>query len=229
MLGVALPRIRSRIELMSSEQEPSRVGLQLAACLVTAVVISGTSYYCAWLNFGNFWGFRPRADSTRHSMGRIRGAIARYREQKGHLPAELTDLGEPEVVQVPTDESGAPVDDWGRPFHYEVGGDSYDLYSLGRDGVPGGRSEDADLHEGKYDLANERLTLWEFTTCKEAGPIRMTCLLAAVFALPLPLTRSQAERVPLTLPGILAKSIGTAVFAVLTALVISFLHLPTGH
>jgi general secretion pathway protein G len=42
-----------------------------------------------------------------------------------------------------------PLDPWGRPFVYRAPGTinptSYDLYSLGRDGQPGGNDEDADL------------------------------------------------------------------------------------
>lgn len=42
-----------------------------------------------------------------------------------------------------------PVDPWGRPYRYVAPGaanpGSYDLYTLGRDGAPGGTGEDADL------------------------------------------------------------------------------------
>lgn len=42
-----------------------------------------------------------------------------------------------------------PLDPWGRPYVYLAPGkanpQSYDLYSLGRDGKPGGEGEDADL------------------------------------------------------------------------------------
>jgi general secretion pathway protein G len=42
-----------------------------------------------------------------------------------------------------------PLDPWGRPWLYESPGrmnpGSYDLYSLGRDGRPGGEGEDADI------------------------------------------------------------------------------------
>ena len=42
-----------------------------------------------------------------------------------------------------------PLDPWGRPYIYVAPGPSnptaYDLYSLGRDGQPGGDGEDADI------------------------------------------------------------------------------------
>lgn len=42
-----------------------------------------------------------------------------------------------------------PKDPWGRPYHYVSPGihnpESYDLYTLGRDGLVGGEGEDADI------------------------------------------------------------------------------------
>jgi len=42
-----------------------------------------------------------------------------------------------------------PMDPWGRPYVYAAPGvhnpDSYDLYTLGRDGLPGGEGENADI------------------------------------------------------------------------------------
>ncbi len=40
-----------------------------------------------------------------------------------------------------------PLDPWGNPYHYKCPGEhgEYDLYSLGRDGKPGGTGEDADI------------------------------------------------------------------------------------
>jgi general secretion pathway protein G len=42
-----------------------------------------------------------------------------------------------------------PLDPWGRPYVYvspgTVNHESYDLYTLGRDGKPGGEGEDADI------------------------------------------------------------------------------------
>jgi general secretion pathway protein G len=42
-----------------------------------------------------------------------------------------------------------PMDAWGRPYVYTAPGianpNSYDLYTLGKDGKPGGEGEDADI------------------------------------------------------------------------------------
>jgi general secretion pathway protein G len=44
-------------------------------------------------------------------------------------------------------KSALPPDPWGRPYQYKAPGKSgpFDIYSLGRDGRPGGTDEDADV------------------------------------------------------------------------------------
>ncbi len=39
-----------------------------------------------------------------------------------------------------------PVDPWGAPLGYSAGGDSFELYSLGADGGPGGEGFDTDIY-----------------------------------------------------------------------------------
>jgi general secretion pathway protein G len=44
-------------------------------------------------------------------------------------------------------KKAVPNDPWGRPYVYRVPGSKgdFDLYSLGKDGKPGGSGEDADI------------------------------------------------------------------------------------
>ena len=44
-------------------------------------------------------------------------------------------------------KKGVPSDPWGQPYSYKRPGShgEYDIVSFGRDGVPGGSGEDADL------------------------------------------------------------------------------------
>lgn len=53
-------------------------------------------------------------------------------------------------------KTALPKDGWGRPFRYEIppthGGVDFDIYSLGRDGKPGGKDEDADI--GNWESAH---------------------------------------------------------------------------
>jgi general secretion pathway protein G len=61
----------------------------------------------------------------------------------------LPTMGElPRNWQGPYLRKPVPRDPWNRPYQYQSPGkanpDSYDLFTLGRDGLPGGQGEDAD-------------------------------------------------------------------------------------
>jgi general secretion pathway protein G len=53
-----------------------------------------------------------------------------------------------------------PLDPWGRAYRYVIPGthnpDSFDLYSLGRDGAPGGAGEDSDVTSWNGPVRSER-------------------------------------------------------------------------
>jgi general secretion pathway protein G len=65
------------------------------------------------------------------------------------LRIEPTNAPRPPRWRGPYLRRAIPVDPWGRPYEYVSPGtinpDSYDLFSLGRDGREGGEGEDADI------------------------------------------------------------------------------------
>ena len=86
-------------------------------------------------------------------------ALDSYRLDNGSYPTSeqgLAALNEkpareplPQNWRGPYLRKAIPADPWGRPYIYRSPGESnpsaYDLFSLGRDGQPGGADEDADL------------------------------------------------------------------------------------
>lgn len=85
-------------------------------------------------------------------------ALNAYRIDRDDFPS--TEAGLESLRHVPSDEDGASWrgpyvtkeignDPWGRPYQYLYPGienpEQFDLYSLGRDGQPGGEGEDADV------------------------------------------------------------------------------------
>lgn len=75
--------------------------------------------------------------------------IETYLNEHKELPPRLDALAE-------SDGGKVPVDLWKRTLVYEIGPDgSFTLGSLGRDGQPGGRGEDAD------QLRRFRVVGWE--------------------------------------------------------------------
>jgi hypothetical protein len=214
-----------------SSQDEGRISVpRLLLCLVTAVIVAATAYLCAWFSFADYMYFRFESYRTRLTLDHLRTEIAQHQEKTGRLPAALADLGTVKEKRVQVDKEGRPVDSWGRPLHYEVQGDSYDLYSLGQDDLPGGVGWDADLHAGKVDRIAECLTLQQFTSLTETNGIKGTCILAGILAFPLCLLgakREAAKRSSLT--KVLVVHGVTAIFAILVAVVMSIVHLPSGH
>jgi hypothetical protein len=209
---------------------------RLLYCLITGIAVTVTSFICAWYNFRSFANLRSRAFGTQSNLEFLAKEIASYRQQTGHLPASLGDLEAVKKMTVLID-NGRPLDRWHRPLHYEVKGESYELYSLGRDGKPGGVGVDADLHAGRWDeFADERhwLTFWQFLNAPETDRMRLICIGAGILVFPIWLhgvTKVPRERVSRR-DDILMDLAGhavTAIFAIGTAVVISGLHMPSGH
>lgn len=82
-------------------------------------------------------------------------AIDQYRLDTGHFPTN--DAGLSALTEKPTSETRwngpylqktAPADPWGRPYQYVSPGShnaDYDVFTLGRDGVMGGKDENAEI------------------------------------------------------------------------------------
>lgn len=78
----------------------------------------------------------------------IQRDIETYKEEHKVLPSTLADI--PHRQGRWSHPHGPLADEWGHPFQYQVTGSSYDLYSYGRDGQPGGVGFDAELyHDGR--------------------------------------------------------------------------------
>jgi hypothetical protein len=196
-------------------------------CLATAVSVAVTAYLCAW-NTGES-GFRREQSRTRFLLMTIEEKIAEYREKAGKLPPDLESLNLGEW-RVETDDKGCPLDAWSHRLHYELTGEGYKLYSLGRDGQPGGRGMDADLYAGRRDPENESLTLRQFAEQDGTEGIALTCIAAGVLAFPICwLAASADSRKYYSMINVLARLAATALFAVMAAVAICILHIPSGH
>ncbi len=105
----------------------------------------------------------PQIDKSRVSTARVQvrmldAAIETYRMDSAVFPT--TEQGLDALVREPADarnyQTGGylrqrriPVDPWGNAYQYESPGQhndhSYDLWSFGSDGAPGGEGNDADI------------------------------------------------------------------------------------
>lgn len=97
--------------------------------------------------------------AARTDIQSISTALEIYRLDNGRYPTTAQGLEalvkQPTVAPLPRQWSlqgylkSTPSDPWGSPYHYASPGSrsnhGYDLYSLGRDGQPGGEGADADI------------------------------------------------------------------------------------
>jgi general secretion pathway protein G len=106
------------------------------------------------------------ATAARSQIETLAVALDAYRLDVGAYPTTEEGLSVLRVRPLTGAAAGAwrgpylrkrvPADPWGRPYVYQSPGrhnpDSYDLYTLGRDGEPGGRGEKADITSWGEDL-----------------------------------------------------------------------------
>jgi len=141
--------------MVKEEDRPVRVvssGFTLLELLVVMVIIGLLAAYVAPRYFGQLGKSEVKA-----AMAQINGfekALDHYRLDTGHYPS--TEQGLNALVVRPQNEpkwdgpylsKAVPPDPWGRAYSYRSPGEhgEYDLFSFGKDGQPGGSSENADI------------------------------------------------------------------------------------
>jgi len=127
-------------------------GFTLLELLVVIVIIGLLAGYVAPRYFGQVG--KSEVQVARAQLDSLEKPLDQYRLDTRHYPT--AEQGLDALVNKPTNEASwsgpylkkaVPADPWGHPYVYRVPGarGDYDLYSLGRDGKPGGSGEDADI------------------------------------------------------------------------------------
>ncbi len=124
-------------------------GFTLLELLVVIVIIGLLAGYVAPRYFGQVG--KSEVQVARAQIDSLEKALDQYRLDTRHYPQALEALNSKPDNEAnwsgPYLKKSVPNDPWGRPYVYRVPGTKgdYDLYSLGRDGKPGGTGEDADI------------------------------------------------------------------------------------
>ena len=124
-------------------------GFTLLELLVVIVIIGLLAGYVAPRYFGQVG--KSEVQVARAQIDSLEKALDQYRLDTRHYPQALEALtSKPDSEATwsgPYLKKSVPNDPWGRAYVYRVPGakGDYDLYSLGRDGKPGGTGEDADI------------------------------------------------------------------------------------
>jgi general secretion pathway protein G len=114
------------------------VTLQAVACRDESYYYEHSKELTAKLQIEDFIG---KIDAFHFDMSRF-PTTAEGLDALIHNPGNIEEWGGPYL------KGSVPLDPWGRAYVYKCPGDqgSYDLYSLGRDGVVGGKGFDRDIH-----------------------------------------------------------------------------------
>jgi len=132
-------------------------GFTLIEIMVVVVILGILAALIAPNIIGNI--DKAQVAAVKQDIRVIEGALDMYRLERFRYPT--TDEGLQALVTPPSDPTipfppggyikRLPTDPWGRPYVYVQPGahGQFDLYSLGRDGAPGGEGVDADI--GNWD------------------------------------------------------------------------------
>lgn len=138
-----------------STRRPLRLraaGFTLLELLVVMAIIGLLAGYVGPRYFAQIG--KSEVKVARAQMDSLEKALDQYRLDTGHYPSQEQGLAA--LIKRPANEprwdgpylkKDLPLDPWGRAFVYKVPGEKgdYDLVSYGKDGVPGGTGEGADL------------------------------------------------------------------------------------
>ena len=133
-------------------------GFTLLELLVVIVIIGLLAGYVAPRYFAQVG--KSEVQVARAQIDSLEKALDQYRLDLRHYPS--AEQGLDALVAKPQNEASwsgpylkkaVPLDPWGRAYVYRVPGakGDFDLYSLGKDGRPGGAGEDADIGIGVND------------------------------------------------------------------------------
>jgi len=127
-------------------------GFTLLELLVVIVIVGLLAGYVAPRYFSQVG--KSEVQVARAQIEALEKALDQYRLDVRHYPN--AEQGLEALVTKPSNEANwggpylkkaVPNDPWGRAYVYRVPGQKgeFDLFSLGRDGKPGGTGEDADI------------------------------------------------------------------------------------
>jgi len=210
---------------MTRRDRVRRVVLRLLAAAAVGVATTGIAFVCAYFNqsgHSNYWDLQW---STRLTLDEIEKVIEAHRRASGRWPATLAEVDEVRSHSRFRAEGREVVDWWGNAYQYRVEDDRITLYSFGRDGRPGGDGLDADIYPTSTGRSSSQPTLRQFAFDLPTGGIWSACGLAGVCAALVCLLPSRN----LSRAEFLARVAATAVGAVVAAVAISYLHIPSGH
>ena len=146
-------RSQQTVLLSTTSRHPAcQGGFTLLELLVVLVILGLLAGYVAPRYFSQVG--KSEVTTAQAQIGALEKALDQYRIDTGRYPS--TEQGLAALNAKPADEArwagpylkkAVPSDPWGNPYQYRMPGEhsEVDVFSLGRDGRPGGTDADADI------------------------------------------------------------------------------------
>ena len=131
----------SSSEASSPPASSRAVKVALVVIMLTATVLAEGAVLMKRENLREGGG--PPLARARADIIHYESLVRQYRRVAGALPVEGQGL-QPHVEAKML--SSLPLDPWGKPYGFQRQGERGLVFSLGRDGAPGGEGEDADIY-----------------------------------------------------------------------------------
>ena len=210
---------------------------RLLISLLVGVAMAVMTYLCAWFEMRDATGYRWPHERTYQTLRTLQTALDEEHKTHQSYPAKLDGLKEAHAEWIRFEETDEVLDGWERPIQYQPTGNAYALFSLGRDGRPGGSGLDADLNVGDLPTGKESIyplppvgipTLWQFTfDFQETRGVFLGCGLAGLFAAVACFSSwPKSEKKPIFS---LIKLACTLAACLLVTLTLTVIHIPSHH
>jgi len=218
------------------QEKPKSYRFQIAS--TAGIIVAFLSTIAAWLQWGRLDNVRYAQADTKFDLRHAARAVEEYREQEGKLPDDWSDLEIPfdtdgpyKSYHIVHPELGTLHDCWDRPIEYTTDGETFQLKSFGQDGKPGGRGLDYDLTHDNLNASESFPTYYQFLfECSTEGILITSCLASGIITFFMTLVIAESKRLyrKKAIRIIIDFAI-TAIGALVVALILSILHIPTGH
>jgi hypothetical protein len=219
------------------------MNLRILIALCIGLIIFFISCIVAWNNTGwDFYNTRLYYHWTTVDLRDIDVAIKEHIKETGSPPQSLKEIRVASTKTYPPrrhairNEDGVLVDGWRQPYLYFTDGTDYTVMSYGRDGNQDGTGLDSDLSNKNYrppgydSEDNKHPTLKQYFFELPTEKILLTCIISGILAsvlsfLTIDPSGLRNRRVLFLLVKILIITIATLVLSIL----ISAIHVPSGH
>jgi hypothetical protein len=190
-------------------------------------IITGISLYTGWQNACDSSTARLEQYQTQRHMKEIAAGVTEYRQAFGADPKSADDLAKMTNHAFTADRM---FDGWGRPLLFTVDRSNLVATSYGRDGKPGGTGLDCDLTSANWTPKEARPSFKQFLYSMPTGGMVTSAVVSGAcgFLIAVFVIKSDDFEGDHFL-SFIGKLAAILICATFIAVVITALHVPSGH